>query len=597
MSDLFLLPDIHIASSAIVMWLAEGLLFGTALATLTWLLIRLLGRRRHAAIEVALWSIVLLKFLIPLGPASSFSLASLCVRVTGHSPGPLVSGELGMLMPESQGSTADALGPVGALGASASWNWMTAVSAVYLPVVLVLLTIRVRGYRALAARCRALPAADAATCNLVARLCRELRPRCVPSVRVDAQSSATFVIGLFQPLIVISGRQLARPRELEAVIVHELAHLKRGDMLVRCLQWFVSTLLFFWPVVAWVNRRIDEAREYACDAWALRHGTLTAGEYARCLFGAIQPMRLTPLTYRPPCMAGHPSTIERRINMVLKSTDRPSTGRRWGLPALLLVLAWSVFTLTGVVDANPDSQHSEKQWAATEKAFQAHLEEVMTQVGDYDVADLDGDGELSYWEKTTFVTTLALSQAEALVEAYPYADADQDGELNATEACDFVRGLTLVHEIEKRGQFDHQAAVESGDDDKEAAKAIKARIHEERLVAFHEALDAQQWLLAQMTAVPDTEDLMSNHAFIMENFAKKKKKRTKHVSASAEKAVQHLVAKIEDIKKQLATETDSKRIAKLEAVLKELEAKAADLKAELVAEDREAPKRKKTGQG
>ncbi len=596
MSDTLVLPDIHIASSAILAWLAEGLLFGTALAALTWPLTLFLRPRRYAAIEVALWSIVLLKFLIPLGPASSFSLASLCVRMTGHSTGPLVSGEQGTLVPEPQELAAGASAQVGASGASALWTWATAVAAAYLLVAVVLLTIRVRGYYALASRCQALPAADAATRNLVARLCREIRSRRVPLVRVDDQSSATFVVGLIRPLIVISGRQLARPRELEAVIVHELAHLKRGDMLVRCLQWLVSTLLFFWPVVAWVNRRIDEAREYACDAWALRHGTLTAGEYARCLLSAVQPMRVTALAYRPPCMAGRPSTIERRINMVLKSTDRSAAGRVWGLPALLLVLAWGVFTLTGVVDAQPNSEPSKKTWPATEEAFEAHLAEVMAQVGEYDLADLDGNGELSYWEKTTFVTTLAVSQAGPVIEAYPYADTDQDGELGLAEACDFVRGLTLVRGIEMQGQLDHKAAVERGEDELAAAQAIKARVQEERLAAFHEALDAQQWLLAQMTTVPDSQELVDNNAFIMENLAKKQK-RKQHVAASAEKAIQHLVSEIEDIRQQLAAETDSKRIAKLEDTLKKLESKAAVLKAELDSGAQDTLKAKRSNKG
>ncbi len=70
-------------------------------------------------------------------------------------------------------------------------------------------------------------------------------------------------------------------------MVHEVTHLRRGDPWLRCLQWIAGTVLFFWPVVAWVNRHIDLAREHACDRWALRHGKLCASEYARCLLEAV----------------------------------------------------------------------------------------------------------------------------------------------------------------------------------------------------------------------------------------------------------------------------------------------------------------------
>lgn len=504
MYDLLLQLGIHKASAAIVMWLAEGLLFGTALAAMTWCVIWLLRCRRNASLEVFLWSIVLLKFLIPVGPASYLSLASLCARLTGYSQVALVSSEPDFLTFKSQKSTPNEREPAGGHAVTSLWNWMTAFSAVYLTVALVLLAIRIRAYRSLALRCRALPAPDAATCNMVARLCREFNLQTNPSIRVDDQSQASLVIGFLDPIIVISGRQLARPRELETVILHELAHLKRGDMLVRFLQWSASTLLFFWPVVAWVNRRIDEAREHACDVWALRHGTLTAGEYARCLLGAVQPIRMTPLAYYPPCMAGNPSTIERRINLLLRSTDRSDTGRVRSLPSLLFALAWVVFTLTGGVDAKPKSEDWDNRRIAAENAFRAHFGEVMAQVAEYDIGDLDGNGELSYWEKTTFVTTLALSQAEAVVEAYPYADTDQDGELTVTEACDFVRGLPRLRRIERQGEFDREAA------------------DEETLNALQEALDAQQWLLDRMTAVPESRDLISNNTFIKEKLARKK---------------------------------------------------------------------------
>ena len=185
------------------------------------------------------------------------------------------------------------------------------VAALYLACATGLLVVRVRSYRALVARCRALLPADQATCNLVASVCRRLGVQRVPSVRISEEVPAPFVMGIFRPLLILSRRQLVRPDELETVVVHEVTHLRRGDLFVRYLQWTAGTVLFFWPVVAWVNRRIDAALEHACDEWALRYGRLTAGEYARCLLRAIRPMRSHRFAYEPAYMAAHPAMLER----------------------------------------------------------------------------------------------------------------------------------------------------------------------------------------------------------------------------------------------------------------------------------------------
>ena len=66
----------HAASSALLAWMGQAVVSGTILAALTYILTRLPRLRLGPAVEAALWSIVLVKFLIPVGPASSFSLSS-----------------------------------------------------------------------------------------------------------------------------------------------------------------------------------------------------------------------------------------------------------------------------------------------------------------------------------------------------------------------------------------------------------------------------------------------------------------------------------------------------------------------------------------
>ena len=79
------------------------------------------------------------------------------------------------------------------------------------------------------------------------------------------------VIGWIKPVILLPASVLAglTPRQLEAVLAHELAHIRRHDYLVNLLQTLVETLLFYHPAVWWLSRRIRIERENCCDDLAV----------------------------------------------------------------------------------------------------------------------------------------------------------------------------------------------------------------------------------------------------------------------------------------------------------------------------------------
>jgi beta-lactamase regulating signal transducer with metallopeptidase domain len=98
------------------------------------------------------------------------------------------------------------------------------------------------------------------------------------AVRVPA------VIGLFRPIVLIPVRALTglSPEQLEAVVAHELGHVKRFDVAVNFVQAVAETLFFFHPAVWWLNKRIRADREDCCDDVAV---SVTGGSvgYARAL--------------------------------------------------------------------------------------------------------------------------------------------------------------------------------------------------------------------------------------------------------------------------------------------------------------------------
>ncbi|MCH8295548.1 HEAT repeat domain-containing protein, partial [Candidatus Poribacteria bacterium] len=91
--------------------------------------------------------------------------------------------------------------------------------------------------------------------------------RLLESVRVKVPT----VIGWLRPVILLPASALIglTPGQLEALIAHELAHIRRYDYLFNLLQTVVETLLFYHPAVWWMAKRVRIEREHCCDDFAV----------------------------------------------------------------------------------------------------------------------------------------------------------------------------------------------------------------------------------------------------------------------------------------------------------------------------------------
>jgi beta-lactamase regulating signal transducer with metallopeptidase domain/uncharacterized protein involved in exopolysaccharide biosynthesis len=111
---------------------------------------------------------------------------------------------------------------------------------------------------------------DAVNADLVERL-GDLRRRLSISRPVRLLKSALVevptVVGWLRPVILLPASSLAglTPGQLEAILVHELAHVRRFDYLVNIFQCLIETVMFYHPVIWWISRCIREEREHCCD--------------------------------------------------------------------------------------------------------------------------------------------------------------------------------------------------------------------------------------------------------------------------------------------------------------------------------------------
>jgi len=128
----------------------------------------------------------------------------------------------------------------------------------------------------------------------VARLAARLRISRPVRVLQSAVVQVPAVMGWLRPVILLPASALTglTPLQLDALLAHELAHVRRYDYLVNLVQSVIETLLFYHPAVWWVSQQVREEREHCCDDLAVA----VCGDahfYATALVG-MEQLRGTP---------------------------------------------------------------------------------------------------------------------------------------------------------------------------------------------------------------------------------------------------------------------------------------------------------------
>ena len=117
-----------------------------------------------------------------------------------------------------------------------------------------------------------------------ARLAAHLRISRAIHIVESASIDVPTVIGWMRPVIMLPIAAVANlsPAQVEAILAHELAHIRRHDYFVNVLQTFAETLLFYHPATWWLSGRIRAEREHCCDDAAVAVCGDAVG-YARAL--------------------------------------------------------------------------------------------------------------------------------------------------------------------------------------------------------------------------------------------------------------------------------------------------------------------------
>jgi bla regulator protein blaR1 len=145
-------------------------------------------------------------------------------------------------------------------------------------------------------------------------------------IGIEAMSSPEFielgVFGVRRPILLLPDGIAGHltPSELDAILAHELCHIRRRDNLAAAVHMAVEALFWFHPLVWWIGARLMEERERACDEEVLRMGSEPA-IYAEGILKICELYSTSPL----PCAAGVTGgNLKKRIEEIMTNPAKPS---------------------------------------------------------------------------------------------------------------------------------------------------------------------------------------------------------------------------------------------------------------------------------
>ena len=186
------------------------------------------------------------------------------------------------------------------------------------------------------------------------------------------------VFGIFKPVLLLPHGIFSRltAEQLNAILAHEMCHIRRRDNLAAALHMFVEAIFWFHPLVWWIGSRLIDERERACDEEVLRLGS-EPQVYAEGILNVCKFYLESPL----PCASGVTgSDLKKRIEAIMTNriAHRLTTARKVLLASAAIAsiagpLVFGIihaqtqdtlkFEVASVKPADPDAQGTRIQLA------------------------------------------------------------------------------------------------------------------------------------------------------------------------------------------------------------------------------------------
>jgi len=300
---------------------------GSVIAIILFILKPLVRNRLPKSVQFYLWFVVLVALVVPISrfivlPDSTSNVPAISKAVDWY----VVSNEdiLERIRPHEAENSADFIGipesNMAEVEALIPDTWVPeAVDwfrlSHYIGVIIYLAFIYC-SYNAFTSKIKRRNTTAAAEENAVlAELCGNRR---IPLLYRNSLAATPMLIGVFHPAIILPDREYTN-EQLRAVLLHELTHLRRKDVLVKWLTVLVSALHWFNPIVWLVRREIDRACELSCDEAVIRNlDTDGKQNYGETLLYVAADSK-TPHAVLSTTMCEEKKALKERLGAIMKS--------------------------------------------------------------------------------------------------------------------------------------------------------------------------------------------------------------------------------------------------------------------------------------
>lgn len=329
------------------------------------LLLRALPRLPAAA-RCALWWLVGLQVLLGLTWQAPIALPLLAppavvaappVAATEAATPMIVAAQDAAPAPRaalSAGTSKPAVAPTSSAAGWMSSHWRVLLLALWLSLLLAQLpALLLQHRRTRRLRRDALPLDDAALQAQCGRQAHALGLRRCPPLLASPAVVSPQVCGLRRPAILWPAALPLAPEAASLALAHELAHLKRGDLVLGWVPALAARLFFFHPLLRWAMHEYALHREAACDALALAQQRAAPRDYGRLLLelGVAHPLH-AGLASAPPTF----HNLKRRLLMLQQGSDAMPLARGWLFVALVALIGVLPYRVTaGAAQQSPDT--------------------------------------------------------------------------------------------------------------------------------------------------------------------------------------------------------------------------------------------------
>lgn len=318
-------------------------------------LLTLIFRKQHARVRYGLWLAASVKFLIPFSLLVNLGgLLSWSHRPTAQAALYVTMGELSQPFTQSTAFTSATSQPAHSTVFPGLLHLLPAfLLAVWLCGIAVVLFVWVARWRGVSAAVReAAPVLEGPEVETLRRLQRMAGIRKPIAMLSSRASLEPGIFGIVSPVLIwpegISKH--LDPAHLEAILAHEVWHVRRRDNLAAALHMVVESVFWFHPLVWWLGARLVEERERACDEEVVAMG----GErqvYAESILKVCEFCVGSPLA----CVSGV-TGADLKKRMVFIMTERIARKLDFGRKLLLStagVLALALPIVLGLANAAP----------------------------------------------------------------------------------------------------------------------------------------------------------------------------------------------------------------------------------------------------